>query len=553
MNGSTPETILFFGRMHPLLVHIPIALLLLLALIEFADRGHHRAGIAVAKKLTLWVTALGAGFAALFGWLLARGGGYDAGILQTHQYAGFATAGAAVVLLALHAVGKRALYRGALIASCAAMAYASHLGGSLTHGADYLTEYMPSGLAKMFGVAKAGPPKPIDPETALAFDDAVKPVLKQRCFECHSEAKQQGDLRLDSVDAILKGGKEGASVVAGKSMESRLIQRMLLPEEDRKRMPPDGHAGATPAELTILKWWIDAGAASTQTVASLKPPARVLAALVTRYGGGASRVEPLPREKAEPLAAQLAGELKALIGPQAKDSPWIDVNASLCGKEFGDAQVAKLAPIAANIRRLDLSGTALSDTGMAQIAAFANLQRLSIPRTQVTDAGLVHVQKLADLEVVNLYGTAVTDAGLDTFKRLPKLKRLYAWQTKVTPAAAQGLADAMTDVDEVARMKHEIEELQARIRASYVEINTGAQVAPVSTNAMTNSATAATAATATAKPFNDCCPVKLKGVDNTITALHDGKLIAFCCKDCKAAFEKEPAKYAAKIVAAKAK
>lgn len=549
MNDSTPELILFFGRMHPLLVHIPIGLLILLAAIELVDRGHHRAGIAIAKRLTLWFTAAGAGMAALFGWLLARGGGYDETLLTTHQYAGFATAGAAIVLLVLYAVGRQALYRIVLAASCAGMMYASHLGGSLTHGKDYLTEFMPAGLARTFGVEKAGPPKPLDPETALAFDDAVKPILKQRCFECHSAAKQQGDLRVDTADAILKGGKEGASIVAGKSGESKLILRMLLPAEDRKRMPPDGHVGATPAELTILKWWIDSGATATQTVASLKPPARVLAALSSRYGGSAARVEPLPYAKVDPLATQLSAELKVLIGPQAKDSAWVDVNASLAGKDFGDAQVAKLGPLAANIRRLDLSGTALSDTGLAQIATFANLQRLAVPRTQITDAGLVHLQKLTELETVNLYGTAITDAGLETFKRLPKLKRLYLWQTKVTPAAAQALSGELTDAEEIARMKHEIDALQARIRSAQVEVNMGVQDAP----AATNSATAAATSSATAKPFNETCPVKGDPIDPKCTSQHDGKLIAFCCGKCKAAFDKEPAKYAAKIVPAKTK
>jgi hypothetical protein len=67
-------------------------------------------------------------------------------------------------------------------------------------------------------------------------------------------------LRVDSLEALQKGGHSGPALVAGSAQDSLLIQRMLLPIEDEDHMPPDGKPQPTPAEITVLQWWIDRGA-----------------------------------------------------------------------------------------------------------------------------------------------------------------------------------------------------------------------------------------------------------------------------------------------------
>jgi YHS domain-containing protein len=52
---------------------------------------------------------------------------------------------------------------------------------------------------------------------------------------------------------------------------------------------------------------------------------------------------------------------------------------------------------------------------------------------------------------------------------------------------------------------------------------------------------------ATAAPVNKECPVAGKPAKETVTTTHEGKEIAFCCNNCKAKFEKDPAKYADKV------
>jgi hypothetical protein len=98
-------------------------------------------------------------------------------------------------------------------------------------------------------------------EPAVDFLRDVKPILAQRCYRCHSSLKEESSYRLDSVQALVKGGDFGPAVVPGKSGESRLIEAVLGTGD--LKMPPEG-APLTEAQIAMLRAWIDAGA---------KPPA----------------------------------------------------------------------------------------------------------------------------------------------------------------------------------------------------------------------------------------------------------------------------------------
>lgn len=92
---------------------------------------------------------------------------------------------------------------------------------------------------------------------SVDFARDVKPILTQRCYRCHSSLEQEGSLRLDSVDAILKGGDNGAAVVPGKSSDSRLIA--AVERRGELKMPPDGQP-LSEKQIATLRSWIDTGA-----------------------------------------------------------------------------------------------------------------------------------------------------------------------------------------------------------------------------------------------------------------------------------------------------
>ncbi len=88
------------------------------------------------------------------------------------------------------------------------------------------------------------------------FELRVRPVLAKNCYSCHTESKL-GGLRLDSRDAIVKGGASGPAIVPQNPDASLLIQAVEQRHE-RLKMPPSGKL--QPAEVAALREWIKAGA-----------------------------------------------------------------------------------------------------------------------------------------------------------------------------------------------------------------------------------------------------------------------------------------------------
>jgi YHS domain-containing protein/uncharacterized membrane protein len=535
----TPDIVLFFGRLHPLLVHLPIGLIVLLAFLEvlaFVPR-FRQANANAGVILSLAVPAAAA--AVLCGWLLSLGGGYDPQLLRWHKWTAIGTACACAVAALLYALRFRRVYRACLFATFLALLVASDFGGSLTHGSDYLVRYAPASLKKLFGgkpPVVAAAPKPKDIAQLTAFNDVIQPVLQKDCVSCHGPDKSKGKLRLDSLAAVLKGGGSGPALLPGKSADSEIVRRLLLPSGTDDHMPPDGKPQPTLDEITLVQWWIDSGAPADKTIAELKPPLPIKRILAARFGAPqteAKVVLPRPLGDVLPLAAKLSDDLQIPILALSARDAWVECNASIAGRDFGDAQLARLAPLAPNMRWLDLGGTSITDTGLLQVAAMPNLTRLHLERTAITDHGLAALANLPNLQYLNLYDTAVTDAGLLQLADLPNLKEVFVWETKVTPTAAEGFIASHTDTNQLQQWRAEIAQLQAKIKGSHVSVDLGTQPAAAP---MTN-----------AVAINTVCPVSGKPVDPTKTVLYNGSLVAFCCADCKAKFEKDPTPFLAKL------
>jgi len=469
---------LFLGRLHPLVVHLPIGILLLLALFELAGRWSRFPRLGEGQRTAVLVFgAVAALVAAGLGWLLAEQGDFSGSLLERHQLLGFLTAAAAVALLIVQGLRWTRVYAPLLTVTVVLLSAAGHYGGALVHGEDYLTSLLPARWQAVLGVEPAAAAQartlPLDPATAQVFADVAHPILQQRCVSCHGEAKTQGDLRLDSWEAMLLGGKHGALFKPGDVAGSRLIQRLLLPLDHEERMPPKTKPQLSEEELTLLEWWVGSGAPQLRTVAQAAPPPEVAEILAERFGGSAD-AEPVPDRGAVLAQATALGERLGIeIRPLSAEAPWLTVSARLQLKQFGDAQLAELAAIGPAIHWLDLGETAVTDAGLATVAAMRELRRLQLDRTAVTDAGLASVTPLSRLESLNLFGTAVTDDGLTALKALPRLRRLHVWQTRITPAAAEALAKEQTDARRIRRWEDEIAARERMIRAEQFEVTTG--------------------------------------------------------------------------------
>jgi len=145
-----------------------------------------------------------------------------------------------------------------------------HLGGSLTHGSDYLTQPLEhlSGDSEIVYKRKPIP----NVQEAMIYTDIIEPVFKNKCYGCHGATRQKGKLRLDQPTSIMKGGKDGVIIVPGKSATSELIKRILLPREDEHHMAPKEKPQLTEQEIALLGWWVDNGADFTKKVKEFQQP-----------------------------------------------------------------------------------------------------------------------------------------------------------------------------------------------------------------------------------------------------------------------------------------
>ena len=99
--------------------------------------------------------------------------------------------------------------------------------------------------------------KPV--HVAPDFHKQVRPILEASCIECHGVEKQKGDLRLDTLANLLKGGDSGPAIVPGNIDESILLERIFLPADDDEIMPPE-NGPLSSNQQDILKRWIITGA-----------------------------------------------------------------------------------------------------------------------------------------------------------------------------------------------------------------------------------------------------------------------------------------------------
>ncbi len=88
------------------------------------------------------------------------------------------------------------------------------------------------------------------------FESRIRPLLIEKCLSCHNAEKQSGSLRLDSREAMLKGGDSGAAIIPGDAAGSRIVQAIAY--DGDLQMPPENPL--PDAEKELLAEWIRLGA-----------------------------------------------------------------------------------------------------------------------------------------------------------------------------------------------------------------------------------------------------------------------------------------------------
>ena len=274
--------VIALGRLHPLIVHLPIGFLLLGFFFECISLLRRYRRLETAVSSTMFVGAIAALFASVSGWLLKGEGGYDEVIVTQHLYLGISTTVLAFILVVVRSrirrvvvnpISRRRINLALSSVLVVLLSATGHLGGSLTHGDDYLT-------------AAFAPQHDIDPlveirkiatvDSADLYEQIVKPLLSARCYSCHSSASQKGKLRLDSEEFMRKGGKHGSALAEGVPDSSLLYKLLTLPIDDDHHMPPREKTQMSSTEIDLIGQWLENGAPFGGRIAELQNADKII-------------------------------------------------------------------------------------------------------------------------------------------------------------------------------------------------------------------------------------------------------------------------------------
>jgi uncharacterized membrane protein len=430
----------FFGRFHPLLVHLPIGFLFLAFLFECLSATTTYRPLRKAVQPALLWGMLFAIASAISGYFLRQEGGYEERLVNLHQTFGISTAALSLALYVVRPrlkswvtdpVRRKKMRILLFLPLILLLSVTGHFGGSLTHGEDYLFE-----AVSLQGGQRPDPSVKIKaivsiPDAQL-YGDVIQPILESRCYDCHSSSKQKGELRLDKVELIAKGGKHGPVISAGPADSSAIFRRLTLPVEDKHHMPPEEKPQLSSSEIALIKYWVEGNAPFDQ------PVSRFVSA--DRIGAILKSMQANPRESWIPLEQVAAADAKSLdkvstLGltplPMANGSDYLMITFAGI-PDVTNAQINSLRGIKEQLVSLDLNSTNVTDEQMEGLAELQNLRVLYLNNTKVSDAGLKRLSRLSRLRVLSLVGTGVTDASIPVLTAFKKLTNLFLFQTGIT-------------------------------------------------------------------------------------------------------------------------
>jgi mono/diheme cytochrome c family protein len=309
---------------------------------------------------------------------------------------------------------------------------AGHLGGEMTHGEGYLfaSASDPVSAEKAVDV-KQQMEKLTAVSTVSVYDGIVEPVLAQKCMQCHNEKKKKGDFQLHTIEALMKGGKNGKAIVAGDPEHSEFIRRILLDKGDEKHMPPKGKSQLTQPELDLLSWWVLHGVSPSQPIKDVgaNDTIRKFLSDAEKQSSGAASLETIAPADGATIAA--LKKINVAVVPLAAGTHFLELNM-VNVPSFGDKDAPLLQKIAPQVMWLVLADTKITDAGLEPMKSCSNTTRLNLKNTAITNASISLIGQFNKLEYLNIVGTKIDDAGLLALTPSTTLKKIFCWQSGIT-------------------------------------------------------------------------------------------------------------------------
>jgi uncharacterized membrane protein len=442
VNVSLESPILLtIGRFHPVLLHFPIVLVLIMLGIEFLRLFKI---IKVENRVLFYsflIVILLTVISIFSGFLLFASGEY-AGFLMEQHFNGAVITGCLIFLSFAFFIyqwkhGKLYfVYLLTLAATNVAALYTGHQGGNLTHGQNYLTEYL-----AMIG-------EDINTEASLdsnqyLYEDIIQPILEAKCVGCHSTLRAKGEFSVSSFEDLFKKGESNKLPLKHYLPdESELLLRILMPDTLTDHMPPAGKTPLDKNEIAILKYWIEKGANQKQTLADSSTADSTLHQMnllinqlepaLQKYRFNVFKTQ-LNAEKLQAELEYLATDMEVVIKrDEEAEGEMYTLSTTFPPSPFGSEKLAQLKPYLDVFTKVSLVSSQIDDADLYVIAHMSNLRELYLQKTKLNGSGLIQLSKLKNLEVLNVSFTKVDDKALLDLVKFPALKKVFTYSTETT-------------------------------------------------------------------------------------------------------------------------
>jgi len=418
------------GRMHPLVLHFPVAFIALLVLLNLFRKHIDPISFEKINYFLLLLTSLTTVLATIMGLVLYLEG-YESELMSLHKWIGIAISFIVYALVLMYQSKK--VYRILLYTSFMGVVFGGHFGAGLTHGSNFLMEPI-TALNK----------KEIDENTPI-YTAYVEPILEAKCTGCHNPQKHKGDLDLTSVEAIARGGENGEVWLAHNPEESLLLHRVALPFEDEEHMPPDGKTQLTAHEIELIESWIGHGADTEISYALLKKEDSLKQLVTKKWLKGDSEKESYTFDFAGTrLIEELNNPYRSVV-QKSPSSPAIEV--AIYGKSaYKQEFLTDLAKIKEQVVYLNLANLPIDNKTLQFVGELKNLEHLVLNFTEITNDALAALVASTKLQSISLAGTAVDITALKYLKNIKNLKELFVWNTQITDADIVALSTELPRV-----------------------------------------------------------------------------------------------------------
>jgi uncharacterized membrane protein len=421
-----PDWLQLVGRTHPLLLHFPIVLLLLGLIFYWIPGIRDKKEIREIGDLSFLAGINFAGLTVVAGLILAQEE-YEGDALFWHQWVGIGIFVLSILIYFLRDKSFQLLKPLTLIL-VAGIFITGHLGANLTHGEDFLLAPIKSDEVELVAMSEAE-----------IFRDMVQPILEAKCQSCHKEGKIKGELRMDHLESLKKGGKSGPFVVASDFENSLLIQRINLPEEDKKHMPPKNKPQLTDEEIEILMEWVASGASFEQKVEEADPKSELFQLASLKFNSAKAYTF----DAADPDDVEELSNFFRKVQPIYPESPALVV--SYFGiSAFDPASLNDLKKVKNQIVKLNLNKMPLAGVDLKFLSELSNLEELQLNFTDLDPKQIKNLIPLENLRSLALSGNQLDAESMEDLGKIKNLQRLYLWQSGLDDVGKEKLEKALS-------------------------------------------------------------------------------------------------------------